>query len=113
MHFSGMSVEEYTEDWGTQLSLVKTDGDGRFALPRISDGPDHWVRVSWPGTETVHLQVEISPEAQPLLIRLKPRKPTAYWPGRPPARAGDVRNDQFCLDARDRLWQGAETVQNG
>jgi len=93
MHFSGMCVEEYAEDWETRLSQVKTDGEGRFALPRISDGPGHCVRVSWPGTQTVHLQLEISPDARPLLVRLKPRKPTAYWPGRPPARTGEVRND--------------------
>ena len=33
MHFSGVCVEEYADDWVTQLSQVKTDDDGRFALP--------------------------------------------------------------------------------
>jgi len=85
MHFSGMRVEECTADWATQLSEVKTDDNGYFALPSTSDDPVHWVRFSWPGTETVHLRVELSPTAQPLLVRLKYWKPpsyTGYWPSR-------------------------------
>ncbi|HEY1220863.1 MAG: hypothetical protein ABSE42_10915 [Bryobacteraceae bacterium] len=78
MHLPGIRVEECAADWVTQVSQVKTDDDGRFALPHTSDGSSHWVRVSWPGTETVHLQVELDPDAQPLLVRLKYRKPRAY-----------------------------------
>lgn len=73
MHFAGMRVEEYAADWVQQLSQVTTDDNGRFALPRTSDGPVHWVRVSWRGTVPAHLQVELSPDAQPLLVRLKHR----------------------------------------
>jgi len=78
MHFSGMRVEEWSDDWAQQFSEAKTDDNGRFTLPRISDDPTHWVRVSWPGTEPFHLEVELTPDAQPLLVRLKPRRPTAY-----------------------------------
>ena len=74
MRLSGIHVEELAADWVQQLSEAKTDENGRFALPVESSAPVHWVRVSWPGTETVHLQVELSPDAQPLLVRLKPRK---------------------------------------
>lgn len=35
MHFAGMRVEECSTDWRQQLSEVKTDGDGRFALPPL------------------------------------------------------------------------------
>lgn len=71
MHFSGMIVEECAPDWIQQFAEVKTGDDGRFALPP-RDGPVHYVRVSWPGTGTVHLKVELAPGARPLLVRLKP-----------------------------------------
>ncbi len=75
MHFSGVLVEECSSDWTTQFSQVKTDDSGRFALPHASDGPVHYIRVSWPGTRAVHLRVETSAGAQPLLVRLRPKKP--------------------------------------
>jgi hypothetical protein len=78
MHFAGMRVEECAADWVQQLSEARTDANGRFALPSASESPVHWVRVSWPGTEPFHLEVELTPDAQPLLVRLKPRRPTAY-----------------------------------
>jgi hypothetical protein len=80
MRVSGIRVEECAADWVQQLSEAKTDDDGRFALPSAeSSAPVHWVRVSWPKVaEPAHLEVELSPDAQPLLVRLKPRKPTAY-----------------------------------
>jgi hypothetical protein len=74
-HFSTMRVEECSDDWMHQLSQVTTDASGRFALPRISDDPVHCVRVSWPGAKTAHLYVELSADAQPLLVRLKPGFP--------------------------------------
>jgi hypothetical protein len=40
MHFSGMRVEECSADWIQQVSEVKTDDYGRFALPP-RDGPVH------------------------------------------------------------------------
>jgi hypothetical protein len=94
MHFSGMRVEECSDDWAQQLSEVKTDDDGRFALPHISDDPTHWVRVSWPGTERVHLRVELSPGAPPLHVCLNYRIRTSedYWPGPPIERTSAVRN---------------------
>src|SRR5437667_3634283 len=75
MHFSGVLVEECSSDWTKQFSLVKTDDSGRFALPHASNGPVHYIKVSWPGTRAVHLCVETFADAQPLLVRLKPQKP--------------------------------------
>jgi len=75
MHFSGVLVEECSSDWTKQFSQVKTDASGGFALPHASDGPVHYIRVSWPGTRAVHLRVETFADAQPLLVRLKPQKP--------------------------------------
>lgn len=72
MRFSGVLVEECSPDWTQKLSEVKTDSGGGFALPYVCDAPVHYVRVSLPGTRTVHLGVTISPAAEPLLIRLKP-----------------------------------------
>jgi hypothetical protein len=74
-HFSTMRVEECSDDWTQQLSQVTTDANGHFALPRISDDSVHCVRVSWPGAKTAHLYVELSADAQPLLVRLKPGLP--------------------------------------
>lgn len=95
MHFAGMRVEECSDDWVQQISEVKTDDDGHFALPRISDDPTHWVRISWPGTHTVHLRVDLSPDAPPLHVRLKYRirTTTNYWPGPPIERPNSVRNN--------------------
>ena len=75
MHFSGVLVEECSSDWTKQFSQVKTDDSGGFVLPHASDGPVHYIRVSWPGTRAVHLRVETFADAQPLLVRLKPQKP--------------------------------------
>ncbi len=94
MHFAGVRVEECSDDWAQQLSEVKTDDNGRFTLPRISDDPTHWVRVSWPGTRMVYLRVELSPGAPPLHIHLKYRIRTStnYWPGPPIESPNLVRN---------------------
>lgn len=72
MHPSKIRVEECSDDWTEQLSLVMTDDNGCFELPHTSDDSVHCVRISWPGAKTVHLYVEISARAQPLLVRLKP-----------------------------------------
>jgi len=74
-HFSTMRVEECSDDWMQQLSQVTTDANGHFALPRTSDDSVHCVRVSWPGAKTAHLYVEVSVDAQPLLVRLEPAGP--------------------------------------
>ncbi len=74
---SGVCVEECSEDWNQQLSQVKTDDDGRFALPR-TEGAVHFVRVSRPEAGTIHLRVELTPEARPLLVRLKRRRTRAF-----------------------------------
>jgi hypothetical protein len=77
MRFPGVFVEEYSSDWTRRLSDVRTDADGRFSLPSVSGGRIHHIKVSWPGTRTVYLNVEMMPEARPLLVRLKPGKPKA------------------------------------
>ena len=78
MHFSGMRVEECAADWIQQVSEVKTDDNGRFALPLHPEIPIHYLRFSWPGTAEVFLAVEICPDASPLLVRLKPWRATAF-----------------------------------
>ena len=75
MHCSGILVEEYSSDWKQRFSEIKTDDNGRFAVPHTIEGPLHYLKISWPGTTSVHLRVEIAAHAQPLLVRLKPRKP--------------------------------------
>ena len=74
---SGVCVEECSEDWTQQFSQVKTDDDGRFALPR-TEGTVHYVRVSRPEAGTIHLRVEITPKARPLLVRLKRRRSSPF-----------------------------------
>jgi hypothetical protein len=74
MHFSGVLVEEYSSAWTKCISEAKTNDEGRFELPHSSEDPTHFVKVSWPGTCPVYLRVQIAPEAQPLLIHLKPMK---------------------------------------
>ncbi len=78
MRFPSMKVEECSADWAP-LSEAKTDDDGYFALPPATEGPVHFVRVSWPGAKTAHLHVELSPDARPLLIRLKQAPFTGHW----------------------------------
>ena len=73
VHLAGVSVEECSEDWTQQFSQVKTDAEGRFALPS-REGAVHYVRVSRPEAGTVHLRVELTPEARPLRVRLKRRR---------------------------------------
>lgn len=75
MRFAGVLVEEYSSDWTHQLSDTRTDADGNFVLPRASDVSVHHIKVSWPGTRTVYLTVEIISDAQPLVIHLKHGKP--------------------------------------
>lgn len=75
MHFSGILVEEYSPDWKETFSQVTTDIDGHFELPCASGVGAHYIKISWPGTRTVNLRVELSADAQPILIRLRPRKP--------------------------------------
>ncbi|HXN48121.1 MAG TPA: hypothetical protein VN893_15845 [Bryobacteraceae bacterium] len=70
---AGVCVEECSEDWTQQFSQVKTDAEGRFALPS-REGAVHYVRVSRPEAGTVHLRVELTPEARPLRVRLKRRR---------------------------------------
>jgi len=70
---AGVCVEECSEDWTQQFSQVKTDAEGHFALP-IREGTVHYVRVSRPEAGTVHLRVELTPEARPLRVRLKRRR---------------------------------------
>ncbi len=77
MQIPGVSVEECSEDWTQQISQVKTDGEGRFALPR-SDGSVHYLRVSRPEAGTVHLRVELAPNARPLMVRLKSRRASVF-----------------------------------
>ena len=74
LRFSAMRVEECSDDWTRQLSQVTTDENGRFTLPHISDDLVHCVRVSLHGAQTVHLYVELSADARPLLVRLKPAR---------------------------------------
>ncbi len=71
--FAGVCVEECSEDWTQQFSQVKTDAEGRFALPSRG-GTVHYVRVSQPEAGTIHLRVELTPEARPLRVRLKRRR---------------------------------------
>jgi len=75
MHFSGVLIEEYSSNWARRICQAKTDDDGRFKLPQTKEDPTHCIKVSWPGTRAVYLRVQISPDAKPLLIRLKPKKP--------------------------------------
>jgi hypothetical protein len=75
MRFSDVLVEEYSPDWSRRLGEARTDTNGHFALPCASDGGAHYLKVSWPGTETLRLQVLINAAADPLLLRLKPRTP--------------------------------------
>lgn len=75
MHFPGVLIEEYSSDWADRLSSVRTDANGRFAMPRTSGGSVHYIKVSWPGARTVYLNVYIMPDAPQLLVRLKPGKP--------------------------------------
>jgi len=70
---AGVCVEECSEDWTQQFSQVKTDAEGRFALPS-REGTVHYVRVSRPEAGTIHLRVELTPEARPLRVRLKRRR---------------------------------------
>jgi hypothetical protein len=70
---AGVCVEECSEDWTQQFSQVKTDAEGRFALPS-REGAVHYVRVSRPEAGTIHLRVELTPEARPLRVRLKRRR---------------------------------------
>jgi hypothetical protein len=77
MQLSTVSVEECSEDWIQQFSHVKTDSGGRFALPR-RDGQVHYVRVSSPEARTVHLRVELTPDARPLTVRLKRRRASVF-----------------------------------
>ncbi|HEY1203636.1 MAG TPA: hypothetical protein VGF05_03005 [Bryobacteraceae bacterium] len=74
---SGVCVEECSEDWTQQFSQVKTDEDGRFALPH-SEGTVHFVRVSRPEAGTIHLRVELTPKAKPLLVRLRRRQVSPF-----------------------------------
>ena len=74
LRFSAMRVEECSDDWKQQLSQVTTDENGRFTLPHVSDDLVHCVRVSLHGAKTVHLYVELSADARPLLVRLKPAR---------------------------------------
>ena len=41
-------------------------------MPEVSGDTVHWVRVSWAGTRPVHLYVEIEPNAEPLVVKLRP-----------------------------------------
>ena len=75
MYFSNILVEECSSDWKQQLAQVKTGTNGYFELPRTSEEGVHYIRVSWPGTKTVHFRAQLSAGAKPLLIRLKPQKP--------------------------------------
>ncbi len=81
MHFSGMRVQGYDADWTQPVSEVTTGDDGRFALPPATDANIHNVRVSWPGTEPVDLQVELTPETPRLVVHLRPQKPKWYMAG--------------------------------
>jgi hypothetical protein len=76
-HVPGACVEECSGDWLQQFSQVRTDDDGRFALPP-RDAPFHHVRVSWREAKTAHLLVEINPKARPLLVRLKRLRASAF-----------------------------------
>jgi hypothetical protein len=73
----GVCLEECSEDWTQQFSQVKTDGDGRFALPH-REGAVHYVRVSRIGATTLHLRVELAAKARPLLVRLEPKRNQAF-----------------------------------
>jgi hypothetical protein len=75
MHFSGVLVEECSSDWRRPLGQTETDANGHFDLSSASEGGIRHLRVSWPGTRTVCLNVEMSSTAEPLLIRLKPQQP--------------------------------------
>jgi hypothetical protein len=67
MRLSGIHVEELAADWVQQLSETKTDENGHFELPAEGSVPVHWVRVSWPAVETVHLRWNSLPT------------PSRYW----------------------------------
>jgi hypothetical protein len=73
LRFSGMRVEECSKDWVQQLSETETDEDGRFALPETPGAPMRYLRVVWMGGMTAQVQVELSPKARPLVVRLEPR----------------------------------------
>ena len=76
-HLAGVSVEECTEDWTQRISLVQTDAEGRFALPH-EDAPVHYLRISRSEAGTVHLRVELSASARPLLVQLRPRRASIF-----------------------------------
>jgi hypothetical protein len=76
-HLAGVSVEECTEDWTQRISLVQTDAQGRFSLPH-GDAAVHYVRVSRSEAGTVHLRVELSANARPLLVQLRPRRASVF-----------------------------------
>jgi hypothetical protein len=75
MYFSGVLVEECSSDWTRRLAKTETDANGHFDLSSSPEGRVHHLRVSWPGTKTVYLEVEIRPAATPLVIRLEPQQP--------------------------------------
>jgi hypothetical protein len=69
----GVSVEECSADWKQRLSKTKTDYEGAFGLPTVSEGPIHYLRFTWEGATTLRFAVQLSPDAPPLAVRMKLR----------------------------------------
>jgi len=66
-------VQEFSAGWEIELSSVTTDRSGHFDLQQVAPAPVHYLAVSHPGMETQYLEVTLTQDAMPLLVRLRPR----------------------------------------
>ena len=68
----GALVEECSADWKERLAETRTDDHGRFRLAGALKGI-HYLRFSWPGLSVLRVQVRLSADAGPLIVRMRPR----------------------------------------